>query len=332
MLVTDWDAEDVAAALPGKSRRRGEHWEACCPAHDDKKPSLRLTNGSDGQLLFHCLGNCSSDEVFWALKRELDGKGGSHAQPAKPKAKAAKEDPWEPVIPVPPAASIQRPENFHHFEFGLPSKIWTYRTAEGEVFGWVCRYEEKDGGKQVMPWMWMKHKSGKSELRSKGFPDPRPLYQLDRIIAEPSKPIFYVEGEKTADAAQKLFPDWTATTHPGGSTVWHKADLRPLKHRIVITGPDHDGPGYKMIHGLLQLQQLPVSQIRILRFPTHARPVDGRLVSEPYHLESGADAHDFLQDGWTRDLIKQAMESAPHMLAEPLEGLDTPFEPIAYAD
>ena len=40
---------------------------ACCPAHDDKFPSLSLTDVGD-KVLFHCFAGCSQGEVIDALR------------------------------------------------------------------------------------------------------------------------------------------------------------------------------------------------------------------------------------------------------------------------
>ena len=40
---------------------------ACCPAHDDKSPSLSLTDVGD-KVLFHCFAGCSQTEVIDALR------------------------------------------------------------------------------------------------------------------------------------------------------------------------------------------------------------------------------------------------------------------------
>jgi len=50
--------------------RKGFHagtWQACCPAHQDKSPSLALKTLDDGRILLHCFGGCSQKEVTDAL-------------------------------------------------------------------------------------------------------------------------------------------------------------------------------------------------------------------------------------------------------------------------
>lgn len=48
-----------------KVRKNGNgSWMGCCPAHDDKSPSLSVTEGSDGHILIHCHAGCSPYEVL----------------------------------------------------------------------------------------------------------------------------------------------------------------------------------------------------------------------------------------------------------------------------
>ena len=44
-------------------------YRACCPAHDDKSPSLSLTDVGD-KVLFHCFAGCSQTEVIDALRAQ----------------------------------------------------------------------------------------------------------------------------------------------------------------------------------------------------------------------------------------------------------------------
>ena len=59
-------ASEIAKALDG--RRVGGTWMACCPAHDDRKPSLSVTKSRDGTLLFYCHAGCDQREVIEALR------------------------------------------------------------------------------------------------------------------------------------------------------------------------------------------------------------------------------------------------------------------------
>jgi putative DNA primase/helicase len=61
------NAAGIAHARRG-SRRSGAGWVACCPAHEDRTPSLSLRDSPDGQVLIHCHAGCSQAAVIAALK------------------------------------------------------------------------------------------------------------------------------------------------------------------------------------------------------------------------------------------------------------------------
>ena len=64
-----------------KVQRRGDKsWLACCPAHDDRNPSLSVSVGDDGRVLFNCFSGCSSDAVRAALGLEWRDL---HTEPAE---------------------------------------------------------------------------------------------------------------------------------------------------------------------------------------------------------------------------------------------------------
>lgn len=51
-----------------KYRQTGkDKWMACCPAHEDKTPSLSIREEADGKLLIHCFAGCAPDDVLEAV-------------------------------------------------------------------------------------------------------------------------------------------------------------------------------------------------------------------------------------------------------------------------
>lgn len=52
-------------------KRIGKRWVATCPAHEDKSPSLSLTEAQDGRVLLHCFAGCSAFDVVSAVGLEL---------------------------------------------------------------------------------------------------------------------------------------------------------------------------------------------------------------------------------------------------------------------
>jgi hypothetical protein len=55
--LTTGTAADLARALGGQRYARG--WMACCPAHDDRTPSLSIADGVEGRILLTCFAGCT---------------------------------------------------------------------------------------------------------------------------------------------------------------------------------------------------------------------------------------------------------------------------------
>ena len=77
------ETESPAAVLDrlsslDKFKRVGkDSYKACCPAHNDRNPSLTITDVGD-KILVHCFSGCTQDEVISALKDQgLWAKGSS---------------------------------------------------------------------------------------------------------------------------------------------------------------------------------------------------------------------------------------------------------------
>jgi hypothetical protein len=81
-----------------------------------------------------------------------------------------------------------------------------------------------------------------AEWRPKAPAKPWPLYGLDRLARNPGGPVLVVEGEKTADAAQRIFPDLVPVTS-GSSDSAASAEWDALAGRDVLIWPDADDPG-----------------------------------------------------------------------------------------
>jgi hypothetical protein len=209
-----WSAERCAQLLQ-KAKRSPTGWKACCPAHEDSDPSLFLADGEDGVALV-CYAGCD----YKSIAQALGAKGAILSSSSSSRDRKS--------IPT------------EHFELGEYHSHWDYRDAVGRVLLRVCRWEQPGGKKDIRPltksadgWKWQHH------------PTPGPLFQLDRLTNEPDKPVLIVEGEKTAAAAQRLFPSHIATTWSGGADSMGKADVSILAGRDIILIPDCDAPGRK---------------------------------------------------------------------------------------
>jgi len=59
-------ASTLLARLEGVRRTGEGRWHARCPAHDDKSPSLTISERDD-KVLIHCFAGCDPDDVLAAV-------------------------------------------------------------------------------------------------------------------------------------------------------------------------------------------------------------------------------------------------------------------------
>jgi putative DNA primase/helicase len=206
---------------------------------------------------------------------------------------------WAPIVPVPTGAPT-RP--VRHPKFGAPTASWTYRSAEGAVLGYVMRFnvstEDHPTAKEFRPLIFARHPNGTlTEWRWQSFSEPRPLYNLDKITARPSAAILVCEGEKSADAAEKLAPGYVVTTSPGGSKSAAKADWRPVQGRRIIVWPDADAAGLAYADD-------------VARAAAAAGALEVLIVQPPANCAVGYDAADALEDGFDEQQAARLLAAA----------------------
>ena len=137
---------------------------------------------------------------------------------AAPGGNAIKADP--PTIPPLDAGSAE--DAARKVFRRKPHATWTYRNARGDPLFHVARFDD-GGGKKILPLCWTAR-----GWKNKAWPAPRPLYNLDKIALRPDAKIIICEGEKAADAAALIFPDFVVTTSSGGAQSAAQTDWAPL--------------------------------------------------------------------------------------------------------
>ena len=60
-------ADTLLSLLSKVKRTKPDSWLACCPAHDDKSPSLSIRETVDGRVLVHCFAGCAVHEIVSAV-------------------------------------------------------------------------------------------------------------------------------------------------------------------------------------------------------------------------------------------------------------------------
>ena len=141
------------------------------------------------------------------------------------------------------------------------------------------------------------------------FPPVRPLYNLSELALRPDSPVLIVEGEKTADAAKQLFPDYVVVTSSGGANSANKSDWSVLQGRDIVIAPDNDQAGTSYAETVKKLCASIVNNIGFLYPKTLGKYTieNSSIVERQGEVPQGYDLADSLADGWTAELINQAM-------------------------
>jgi hypothetical protein len=158
---------------------------------------------------------------------------------------AAAEE-WRP-LPPPTEAT---PADLRHPKLGEPSETWAYRNKAGLLEGYVSRFAtvQPDGtpGKEFRPRRYgtlVKQGKARTGWHWRGWGENRPLYGLGELLARTDAVVIITEGERTADAAQRLFPEHVAVSPMNGAKSPHKTDWTPVAGRRLIIWPDNDAAG-----------------------------------------------------------------------------------------
>lgn len=160
---------------------------------------------------------------------------------------------------LPPPKGTRKPD-FKHKRYGAPTTVWAYRDGTNAVLYFIARYDTAEG-KQFIPWSW--RSDGK--WVNKAWPEPRPLYGLELLVAHPDRAVLVVEGERACDAARKLVgTNYVVVTWQGGAQALNKTDFTPLYGRHVLLWPDADEPGVVAMTKLAARLVAACRQIKII--------------------------------------------------------------------
>ncbi len=218
------------------------------------------------------------------------------------------------ILPV-PESSPEPPRC--HAQHGQASALWRYADAQGRTLGYVARFETPEG-KAILPLCFGQYGTGRAQWVWKALPEPRPLYGLSGLQRTDS-PVLLVEGEKTADAAQALFPQYAVLTWSGGANAVGKADWSPLAGRTIIIWPDNDEPGFKAALEIASLLKSTAASVHIV-LPSASLP-EKWDVADP--APEGFNPHAALQDALTVEDFYRSVPSRMGGLATAVQ-TDTP--------
>ena len=239
--MRDTTIEQIAQALNGQ--RNGDGWicHCPCPGHDDKNPSLSLSE-QNGKILLHCHAGCSQEAVIEALRNRGLWTGGDGGRPTE---EHKKERPIPMALPIDLARKLY---NVAALRQKGASAGWgvlnveasgPYRDGEGNVVAFDARYDSPDSKTVISLWT----ADGK-KLLSKN--PPSLISSLDELAKRPDASVLIVEGMKCRNIGAKLLLEYIVLTWNGGSGRALKAPWHLLKNRKnLIFFPDADAAGLK---------------------------------------------------------------------------------------
>lgn len=213
---------------------------------------------------------------------------------------------WKTLMPVPTEAP--KKPNTGMYSDAAGQTLYAYRNGHGELLGYVARTDRPGGKKEIRPWVFAERPDGRQEWRTQAFPEPRPLYNLDKLAAAPDATVLVVEGEKTADAASVLFPGWVAITSPSGARAAAKGDWSPLNGRTLVLWPDNDIDGRRYAYDVAR-QARAAGAARIA------------LVDVPGDFPGKWDLADEAPGGWDRARLLELARAALRT-SNPFLGID----------
>jgi 5S rRNA maturation endonuclease (ribonuclease M5) len=245
-------AADLLTRLSGVAKITSG-WQARCPAHEDSRASLSITDGEKGAVL-HCFAGCKTENICSALGIKLSDLFNS-----KPKRDKLN------IIAT-----------------------YDYTDETGQVLFQVCRFDPKNF-KQRRPdptapdgWIWKKGRKVLFRLPHvrAAVADGRPIF-----VVEGEKDVLAMESAGFCATCNSE----GAIAKPDDAK-WPDSISKPLRGAEVVILPDRDEPG--KLHAQLVARKLQgiAGSIRVVELPAN---VDGKPVKDAHdYFSAGGQAAD----------------------------------------
>ena len=201
-------------------KHRGERgglrsYQCTCPAHDDKKASLTISEAGDGRVLMYCHAQCPTESILQAVgltMGDLQGERSGWLEYVE-KAFEKKGKRVEAIYPY------FKPDGSYAFtRLRLIPKDFCYGIVSGDRWTWGLNGQRRSS----IPAIFTDSPKRLSEAVARG----------DRV--------YYVEGEK--DALRLISEGLTAFTC-GACGDWDKKCAELLRGADVVVLADNDKPG-----------------------------------------------------------------------------------------
>ena len=198
----------AAAERLAPVRKSGKSWNTNCPAHDDKNPSLSISEGRNGNVVIFCHSGCPIESVVKALGLTMTD--------------LFAED--KPNLSVVASSPMKLVDTYHYVDMNH-KPLYEVRRYEPKTF------------RPYLP--------GASRAGLNGT--ERVLYRMpaliDALVA--GDDVMIVEGERDVHSLEAA--GYVATTNSGGSAGWLDSfgDIFQDTEGLVVVVADNDPAGAK---------------------------------------------------------------------------------------
>lgn len=105
--------DQLLGSLQKVKKTGADRWVACCPAHEDKGPSLAI-KANENTVMLHCFAGCCTEEILSAVGMtfsDLYPTGGAPQKPQRiPATEALRCISYETLVVVASAGTMRQRE------------------------------------------------------------------------------------------------------------------------------------------------------------------------------------------------------------------------------
>lgn len=234
------------------SHKSKNGYMTCCPAHEDKNPSLSISEDSKGKVLINCFAGCTPEAICKALAIKTSDLFNDSNQSTSPQKRTE----------------------------------YPYCDAQGSVLYRKVRIEP--GKTKRKDFYAERYCDGKW---IKGLGDvQRVLYRLPEVIMakEKGENIYLPEGEKNCDRLREGGLVATTSTE-GAAGPWREQYTETLSQANVVLLFDEDIPGHHRRDTIIHKLSGKVASLKVVQLPgleftkDHGVDVSDWLDARPYN-------------------------------------------------
>ena len=270
---------EIISLLDDPKHTGDNEYQARCPAHEDKNPSLSIGVGENDKILLKCHAGCSVESIMQALELPM-----SALFPPQTKRENS-------VSHVPSAPRTEKNK-------GVKRIIYDYRSEDGALLFQVVRSDSANGKSFYQqapdpqkPGDYKRNAEGK--LTMDGV--RRVLYNLPAVLKADT--IFVVEGEKCAELLiERGIVATTSSGGAGGKERWKPEYTEALRGKNIRLMPDNDSVGRAHIDNIATQLADYSGDLRIIELPD---------------LKDHGDIANWLEDGHTIEDLNKLVDDTP---------------------